>query len=50
MLRPHVHKFGGSSLADADGYRRVAQTLMRLGQRWISLCCGVLITSRAMPT
>ncbi len=27
----HLHKFGGSSLADADGYRRVAHILMTHG-------------------
>ncbi|GEM_PF-851319 len=32
MSRHHVHKFGGSSLADADGYRRVTQTMLRIGQ------------------
>jgi aspartokinase/homoserine dehydrogenase 2 len=31
-MQYHVHKFGGSSLASADGYIRVAKILLRLGQ------------------
>ncbi len=32
MTRCHLHKFGGSSLADADCYRRVAHILLTHGQ------------------
>ncbi|MGK0411271.1 MAG: aspartokinase/homoserine dehydrogenase 2 [Shewanella psychromarinicola] len=32
MARSHLHKFGGSSLADADCYRRVAHILLTHGQ------------------
>ena len=32
MTRSHLHKFGGSSLADADCYRRVAHILLTHGQ------------------
>ncbi|QDF68271.1 bifunctional aspartate kinase/homoserine dehydrogenase II [Shewanella sp. SNU WT4] len=32
MVRRHLHKFGGSSLADADCYRRVAHILLTHGQ------------------
>ena len=31
MARCHLHKFGGSSLADADCYRRVAHILLTHG-------------------
>ncbi len=31
MAISHLHKFGGSSLADADGYRRVAHILLTQG-------------------
>lgn len=31
MARCHLHKFGGSSLADADCYRRVAHILLTQG-------------------
>ena len=31
MARCHLHKFGGSSLADADCYRRVAPILLTHG-------------------
>lgn len=31
MTELHVHKFGGSSLADVDGYRRVAHLLLKHG-------------------
>ncbi|RYV00903.1 bifunctional aspartate kinase/homoserine dehydrogenase II [Shewanella sp. OPT22] len=31
MTISHLHKFGGSSLADADGYRRVAHILLTQG-------------------
>ncbi|MBY5922545.1 bifunctional aspartate kinase/homoserine dehydrogenase II [Ferrimonas balearica] len=32
MARSHLHKFGGSSLADADCYRRVVHILLTQGQ------------------
>ncbi|MBY5993164.1 bifunctional aspartate kinase/homoserine dehydrogenase II [Ferrimonas balearica] len=32
MSRSHLHKFGGSSLADADCYRRVVHILLTQGQ------------------
>ncbi|WP_192022066.1 bifunctional aspartate kinase/homoserine dehydrogenase II [Shewanella sp. WPAGA9] len=42
MTRSHLHKFGGSSLADADCYRRVAHILLTHGN-----CDDLVVVSAA---